>query len=240
MTTVKKLKIALLTNRNDHLIAEIIPRIKEMSEISFKDIIYCKEKRGGLFVLMEWVNQVFIKKIRNFLEKIILYPKVEEDLFTLSSRLGISAHQLNNIYSQKNIDFFRSLNLDLLIVHEIKTLKKPILDIPFLGSIKLHQGEIQKYCGDTPGFGELWNNEEQIGATVHFIRDMGGACDIVIQKFLPIFEYDNLTSVKAKISELSLEILPEAIKQVACQRKQRIPQFSKTGNRHPAPTLYRR
>ena len=249
----EKLKIVLITGSNDRFITELITKFKAVNEINFEDIIYWKpeitllmklkrniKKHGAIYVpyrIIKYIKELIINKIYNFLEAILLWPFSEENLFSISSKYGINLIEINDIHSKKGIEIVRSLNCDILAVCGTGILRETVFDLPKIGTINLHQGEAQKYKGAPPGFWELWNNEKQVGITIHFVDKGVDTGDIILQKLVPIFEYDRLSSIQNKLSEISLELYPEAIKQIANKSYRRTKQPQNIGKQYFFPTL---
>ncbi len=68
-------------------------------------------------------------------------------------------------------------------------IKESVFSIPRFGSINIHQGLAPIYRGGPTVFWELFNGENEIGITVHFVAPKVDTGDIILQKTLPL-EYD--------------------------------------------------
>jgi len=104
----------------------------------------------------------------------------------------------------------------------------------------LPQGEVPKYRGAPPGFWELWNSEKKAGVTIHFVDEGVDTGPIIDQQTVPIFEYDNLLSLQAKLGEVSLTLYPNAIRQIAAGNNKRVIQECDAGKQYSFPTLEQR
>jgi peptidoglycan/xylan/chitin deacetylase (PgdA/CDA1 family) len=252
----KKPKIILITGLNNTFIAELIARFKNIDEVDFEHVIYWRreydiltklkgnlKKHGILYIpwrIIRFINDVFIKKMHGLVEEILLGPALEQNLFSACSDYGISLYETYDIHSYESIKFLQSLNSDVMVVCGTGILRRPVFSLPAIGAINLHQGKVPEYKGAPPGFWELWNEEKEVGVTLHFVDDGIDTGDVIIQKLIPIFGYDNLHSIQLKLNEVSLSLLPEAIKQIAVGSNMRIKQPPDTGNQYFFPTLTQR
>ena len=102
---------------------------------------------------------------------------------------SVPVHFLDNYHSEDSIELIRSENADLGIVFGTNIIKESVFGIPKLGSINLHQGLAPYYRGGPPVFWELFNDEKEVGLTVHFVASKVDTGDIVLQKTVPL-KYD--------------------------------------------------
>lgn len=256
MNKSERLKIALITGLRNDWISVLVTRFKDIQEVKFDNVIYWRKreqklkkikrnisKHGILYILwllIRCINKMFLKKIHTSIDRILLFPKIESDLFSTCSELNINLHEINDIHSDEGIQLIKSFNCDLLVVCGTGILKESVFELPKLGSINLHQGEVPKYRGAPPGFWELWNKEKQVGVTVHFVDKGVDTGDIILQEIVPIFEYDNFRTTMRKLSEISLSLYPEAIRIIASGKYRRIKQPQGTGKQYYFPTLKQR
>jgi peptidoglycan/xylan/chitin deacetylase (PgdA/CDA1 family)/folate-dependent phosphoribosylglycinamide formyltransferase PurN len=250
------LKIVLITGLNNTFIAELIARFKDIKEIDFEHVIYWKreydiltklkrnlKKHGILYVpwrIIRFINDLFGKRIYGLVEKIFLGPQLDENLFSACSDCGINLYETNDIHSDEGIKFLGSLNSDVLVVCGTGILRRPVFSLPTIGTVNLHQGKVPEYRGAPPGFWEVWNQEKEVGVTIHFVNEGVDTGDVVLQELIPIFEYDDLHSIQIKLDEVSLSLYPEAVKQIAAGSYMRIKQPQNTGKQYFFPTLTQR
>ena len=104
-------------------------------------------------------------------------------------RLGVPVHFVDDYHSDGSISLIRGNNADLGIVFGTNIIKESVFGIPRLGSINLHQGLAPYYRGGPPVFWELFNDEKEVGLTVHFVASKVDTGDIVLQKTVPL-KYD--------------------------------------------------
>jgi methionyl-tRNA formyltransferase len=104
-------------------------------------------------------------------------------------KLGAEVFQVENYHHEKTIELIRNAKADLGIIYGTNIIKENVFSIPRLGSINLHQGLAPFYRGGPPVFWELFNNEQEVGLTVHFVASKVDTGDIILQKTVPL-EYD--------------------------------------------------
>lgn len=102
---------------------------------------------------------------------------------------GVPVHFVGNYHSPEAIALMRAANADLGVVLGTNILKESVFKIPRLGSINLHQGLAPYYRGCPAVFWELFNDEREVGLTVHFVESKVDTGEIIMQKTVPL-EYD--------------------------------------------------
>jgi methionyl-tRNA formyltransferase len=102
---------------------------------------------------------------------------------------GVPLHFVSNFHSPEAIALMRSVGADLGVVLGTNILKESVFKIPRLGSINVHQGLAPYYRGGPAVFWELFNDEPEVGLTVHFVETKVDTGAIVMQETVPL-EYD--------------------------------------------------
>ncbi len=72
----------------------------------------------------------------------------------------------------------KSADADLGILYGTNIIKETVFSVPKLGSINIHQGLAPLYRGGPTVFWELFNDEKEVGITVHFVAAKVDTCDI--------------------------------------------------------------
>lgn len=112
-----------------------------------------------------------------------------EELRELARARGVPVHFLDDYHAPAALKLMRDARPDLGVVYGTNILKEPVFSIPRLGSINLHQGLVPYYRGGPPVFWELFNDEREVGITVHTVAAKVDAGEIVAQERVPL-EYD--------------------------------------------------
>jgi methionyl-tRNA formyltransferase len=110
-------------------------------------------------------------------------------LCEIAAAHGVPVHFVANYHSPEAIALMRAANADLGVVLGTNILKESVFKIPRLGSLNVHQGLAPYYRGCPAVFWELFNDEREVGLTVHFVESKVDTGDIVMQETVPL-EYD--------------------------------------------------
>ncbi len=129
----------------------------------------------------------------------------------------------NNIsYFEKNkedkagyIQWLKSLNPDVLILHQAPILPRDIFSIPRLGTLNIHPSLLPKYRGSNPYFWMYVNMDMTAGITLHYIDDNIDTGDIVIQRQYEIKPGTPAIEVDKKITlDYAIPALVDSLKQL--------------------------
>ena len=157
--------------------------------------------------------------------------------------LGVPVQFVDDYHSDDSLDKIRNANADLGIVFGTNIIKESVFGIPRLGSINLHQGLAPYYRGGPPVFWELFNDEKEVGLTVHFVASKVDTGDIVLQKTVPLaydFGYGDdfqafIDDYRVKLRKDCAEMVAEAAALIASGEFPRIAQDITLGNRYRLP-----
>ena len=152
---------------------------------------------------------------------------------------------VRDIHSPDLLDTLRSLNLDLGVVIGTTILKPILFDIPRLGMINLHQGEVPQYRGSAIGFWVLWDGGSHYGITIHKVVSAVDAGEILMTELLP-FQYDYerfgvdyerfLEEHFNELKQPSVNLVIESVRSIASGKAQWITQDLSKGKRRKVPT----
>ncbi len=245
----KKLKIIILTHGGAERLLELLVEIKSVKVVgvfvetatekrrSFKEKIKRSIRYDGYFAT--------IKKI---------FKKENQDVKTIQSSQGnlekcvanlkIPLHKLENYHAESAIKMLKETNADLGILYGTNIIKESVFSIPRLGSINIHQGLAPIYRGGPTVFWELFNDEKEVGITVHFVAPKVDTGDIILQKTVKL-DYDFsrygldyeafLEDFRASLKEPSAELLAESVRLISEGKEQRKKQDTSLGKRYKLP-----
>ncbi|MFT3745605.1 MAG: formyltransferase family protein [Pyrinomonadaceae bacterium] len=156
---------------------------------------------------------------------------------------GVPVHFLDDYHSADSLEQIRNANADLGIVFGTNIIKESVFSIPRLGSINLHQGLAPYYRGGPPVFWELFNNEKEVGLTVHFVATKVDTGDIVLQKTVPlVYDFAYGDDFQAFIDDYRnglrydcAEMVADAAAMIASGDFPRISQDTTLGKRYRLP-----
>lgn len=150
---------------------------------------------------------------------------------------------LEDLHHPDSLEKMRSFNADLGVVCGTNILRESVFSIPKLGSINLHQGLAPYYRGGPPVFWELFNDEKEVGLTVHFVAAKVDTGDIIRQRTVPL-RYDMsfgtdfesfIDDYRQKLRDHSAELVAAAVADIASGDPERIPQDISLGKRYRLP-----
>lgn len=184
-----------------------------------------KRKRGGYMIIM-LIKNILSKKSNSF--------KIHD----LIQNKSFPIFETNKPYSDDFIKLARSKDLDLLI--NISgfgiMIKKPLLNVPKVGTLSFHHGDMKKYRGQPAGFWELFNNEKKMKITVQLLSEKLDAGIPVIEKSIPISNGETLKSLKEKLYKQSMGEMSRAIKLISLNKFEK-PKNKKLGKIYTIPNF---
>ena len=192
-----------------------------------------------------------LKKIVSIVSKSKSSSENTENLLADSRQLTISTAEkdsipvfyVENYHTQSSIDLMQKCNADLGVIFGTNIVKEIVFSIPKLGSINLHQGLAPYYRGGPPVFWELFNDENEVGITVHFVASKVDTGDIILQETVPLrydFSYDTnfelfLEEFRSNLKSTCAVLVSKAVNMIANGNFPRIKQDISLGKRYRLP-----
>ncbi len=113
------------------------------------------------------------------------------------------------------IQWLKSLNPDVLVLHQAPILPRDIFSIPRLGTLNIHPSLLPKYRGSNPYFWMYMNMDMTAGVTLHYIDDNIDTGDIVAQRQYEIELGTPASEVGKKlILDYAIPTLVDSLKQL--------------------------
>ena len=128
---------------------------------------------------------------------------------------NVQYHICNSLHEEKTLEKIKSFNPDLGISLAAPILKEPLFTIPSLGTINLHKGKVPFYRGMPPAFWELWNNEKEVGCTIHKVEAGLDTGDVLIESTIPRSKYSTVNGVQLALDEMGISMTIRAINLLA-------------------------
>jgi folate-dependent phosphoribosylglycinamide formyltransferase PurN len=147
------------------------------------------------------------------------------------------------LHSETSIALLRDVEADLGVVLGTNILRESVFKVPRLGSINLHQGLAPYYRGCPAVFWELYNDEREVGLTVHFVASKVDTGEIILQRTAPL-EYDYsygldfdrfINDYRAGLVGRCAQLVAEAVKAIAEGTASPRPQDTSLGKRYRLP-----
>jgi len=242
-------KVIVLTKRIDSVVADLVRgmatelpdyRISlliesgESSNLKKKLLAQVKniKKHGFIWVpyrLYTAVKGFFIKEMGGYSEGKLPFSVLENE--------GMEIRYVANYHDEALINKLKEEGCVLGIVFGTGILSSSVFNIPDKGMINIHQGMIPYYRGQPPGFWELYNDEGEVGMTVHCVSDDLDGGDIVYQTALPILKEDNLSSLQTKLDECVVKHLGGVVRDYLSGELQRQKVNLQEGRVYCKPTI---
>lgn len=156
---------------------------------------------------------------------------------------GINCEVVDNYHSDSTISLLRSANPDLAVVFGTNILKESVFGLPKLGTINFHSGMVPYYRGGPPVFWELFNDESELGLTVHWMAKKVDTGDVIIQDRVPLvydfsfgLDFDGFIShYRTQLADRCAHLVARAVDLIAKGDAPRITQNPNEGRRYRLP-----
>jgi folate-dependent phosphoribosylglycinamide formyltransferase PurN len=160
-------------------------------------------------------------------------------------KFNIPIYKVENYHTTDSIELIKSASADLGILYGTNIVKESVFGVPRLGTINIHQGLAPVYRGGPTVFWELYNGEQEVGITVHYVAAKVDTGDIVLQKTVPLhydfsrfgLDYEKFfDDFRRSLVEPSAQMLAEAVRLIADGVEPRTKQDTSVGKRYRLPT----
>ncbi|MCJ7734105.1 MAG: methionyl-tRNA formyltransferase [Anaerolineales bacterium] len=139
----------------------------------------------------------------------------EEALDQLARQYDLSVYYPGKINSEETINQLKSFQADLFILCGYnKILKKPVIELPPLGTINLHGGKLPEYRGAAPINWQIINGETTGGCSIIYLDEGIDTGAIIAQEIYPITPDDTHASVLEKTLDIFPRLLIEVLQQI--------------------------
>lgn len=234
-----ELVIKEICSKPDLELVGVFIESKQTPERSFKEKLKRSIKYDGYFETIKKFGDKLVGKNRTVEES----PTKGNPTAEAAKSLGVPVQVLDDYHSDDSLEKIRNGNADLGIVFGTNIIKESVFGIPRLGSINLHQGLAPFYRGGPPVFWELFNDEKEVGLTVHFVASKVDTGDIVLQKTVPLaydFGYGDdfqafIDDYRQELRKDCAEMVAEAAAMIASGEFPRIAQDTTLGKRYRLP-----
>ena len=162
-----------------------------------------------------------------------------------AARHRIPIHVTGNIHWDDSLAFLRERDSDMGLVVGTRLLKRSVFETPRNGSINIHQGIIPDYRGTGTVFWPLYNNEKQLGISVHGVVSQVDSGALYLQKRIPlVYDYakygprfeEFTRDVSHKLDELAVGAVVETLQGIAAGKLDPMPIDIRRGMRYRRPT----
>jgi len=253
----RKMKIVILTHGGVNRLLELLSASENIEiagvfvetvtepQRSFKQKLERSVKYDGYFATLKKFSAKLFGGETSGAEESKTVREKQNELEKYANERNIPFYKVENYHSEDAINLLKNADADLGILYGTNIVKETVFSIPKLGSINIHQGLAPLYRGGPTVFWELFNDEKQVGITVHFVAAKVDTGDIILQKTVPL-EYDFsrynldyesfLSDFRGELKEPAAQLLAKATNLIASGKEQRIKQDTSVGRRYRLPT----
>jgi folate-dependent phosphoribosylglycinamide formyltransferase PurN len=168
----------------------------------------------------------------------------QDRLREIAETHDVPIHFVSNFHTDEAMSLMRAASPDLGVIYGTNIIKESVFKIPRLGSINLHQGLAPFYRGGPPIFWELFNDEQEVGITVHFVESKVDTGEIVLQETVPlVYDYAQGTDYDSFIAEFSnslrercAHLVAESVRMISEGSARPKAQDTSLGKRYRLPT----
>ncbi len=121
----------------------------------------------------------------------------------------------DNLHAADVLSQIEQFEPDLGICLAAPILRPPLFQLPKSGTINLHKGRVPEYRGMPPAFWEMWNQESEVGCTVHWVDAGLDTGQILVASTVPITKFSTVKGLQLQLDELGIRLVNRAIRLIA-------------------------
>jgi len=160
----------------------------------------------------------------------------ERDWADFVGRPAVTLLEVEDLAAATTVERVEKFAPDVGISLAAPILKRSLFGVPRLGTFNLHKGKLPDYRGMPPAFWELWNNEPEVGCSVHRVDDRLDTGPLVRQDIVARAPHSTLRGLQLQLDEIGIALTAEAVRDVVCGACSPLPQPS-GGRTYRKPTL---
>lgn len=245
-------KIVVFTGSLNYAVRKGIVSIDhELPGLSWLILIHAPKYSFGQVLFNQWVNlkrhgwrripDVFstaYERLRftSYFPVSKQVPSFEYTMEYIKNRNHFQVLQYDNIHSQDAIDKITAFQPDIGLSLAAPILRNKIFNIPSFGTLNLHKGKVPEYRGMPPAFWEMWNEEEYVGCTVHWVDEKLDTGAVVVSSSVKCEKYSTVRGLRLCLDEIGNHLMCEAILKIDQGIELNMPQ-PVGGKTYRTPTL---
>ncbi len=126
---------------------------------------------------------------------------------------NVPIFSVENCNSEACLNILKQLEPSLILLGGSGIVKKPLLEIPQLGTLNCHPGILPKYRGCTCVEWAIYE-DEPVGATAHFVTEEIDAGDILKKEVMPIYKGDSYIDIRLRMFYFQAELMATAVREL--------------------------
>ena len=128
-----------------------------------------------------------------------------------AARANVRIVRVDDLHDPSSLAELRTFAPDLGLALASPILRPPLFSLPRLGTLNLHKGRVPQYRGMPPAFWELWNDEPQVGCTVHRVDAKLDTGDIVAAATIDCEPFSNVRGLQLRLDTVGIELTSQAV-----------------------------
>jgi methionyl-tRNA formyltransferase len=154
-------------------------------------------------------------------------PTLQAETIAQGGRF-IAVEDINGEASCKGL---RDFATDLTILAGTQIIRPPVLEVPRIGTLNAHQGELPRFRGMSVIEWSIFEGAAP-AITIHFVDPGVDTGDIVAEERVPLQPGDTLITVRRRAGEQQVVMLARAVEQVLAGTLSRRPQRVQDGQQY--------
>ena len=163
-------------------------------------------------------------------------PGSEFSRSALAARGNVRIVPVPDIHAPESIRLVQDFAPRLGLALGAPILRKPLFALPAAGTLNLHKGKVPDYRGMPPAFWELWNGENSVGCTVHWVEEKLDTGAVAAREVVQCAPYSTVKGLQLKLDEVGIELVQSALSDVLRGTPVALPQDS-GGRTNRKPSL---
>ncbi|MEP7063549.1 MAG: polysaccharide deacetylase family protein [Betaproteobacteria bacterium] len=142
----------------------------------------------------------------------------------------------NDIHDEVTLAEVRKFAPDLGLSLAAPILRESLFSLPRLGTLNLHKGKLPQYRGMPPAFWELWNEEKEVGCTIHWVESKLDAGPVVVESTVQRERFSTVRGLQLRLDEVGVDLMRTAVRRILSGERIGYPQPT-NGRTNRKPTL---
>lgn len=163
-------------------------------------------------------------------------PGAEFSSGALRARPNFRFLSVEDIHADSTLAAVRDFEPDLGLSLAAPILRPSLFKLPQHGTLNLHKGKVPDYRGMPPAFWELWNDEQSVGCTVHWVEEKLDTGDVAAEAVVAREQFSTLRGLQLKLDETGVHLMRDAVAKVLERERPARPQ-PQGGKTYLKPTL---
>jgi methionyl-tRNA formyltransferase/peptidoglycan/xylan/chitin deacetylase (PgdA/CDA1 family) len=215
--------IAVFTgNLNYSVIKGIVEIDKSLTDAAWLVLVQRSERTWGRLLKNQWRN------LRRNGWRWIVYQAGDIRTRALASceaatgrreltpqalRLRPNMHVLEvaELHAPSSIATLKAFAPDLGLSLAAPILRPALFTLPRLGTLNLHKGKLPEYRGMPPAFWELWNDEDHVGCSVHWVDERLDTGRVVREARVQRECHSTLRGLQLQLDETGVGLMRDAV-----------------------------